>query len=110
MTANNTNMTNINTNGITNNSVSVSEIDWSTTLSSDVKITDGNLVIENGDVLIDGYSLLHAINNIEERLAILDPNPELENDWEELKDLGNQYRELEKKILEKEKMWDTLKK
>lgn len=35
-------MTNVNPNTITNNSVVASEIDWSTTLSSDVKITDGN--------------------------------------------------------------------
>ena len=110
MQTNNINMTNINTNRITNNSVVASEIDWTTTLSSDVKIIDGNLVIENGDLLIDSYNILQAINNIEERLVILHPNPELEDDWEELKNLGNQYRELEKKILEKEKMWDILKK
>ena len=61
-------------------------------------------------MFIDSYNILQAINNIEERLAILHPNPELENDWEEIKNLGNQYRELEKNILEKEKMWELLKK
>lgn len=103
-------MTNINSNGITNNSIAASEIDWNKNLSSGIKITDANLVIENGDVLIDNYSFLQILKNIEERLALLTPNTELENDWEELKNLGNQYRELEKKILEKEKTWDILKK
>jgi hypothetical protein len=103
-------MTNINSNGITNNSIAASEIDWNKNISSGIKITDANLVIENGDVLIDNYSLLQVLKNIEERLALLTPNPELENDWKELKNLGNQYRELEKKILEKEKTWDILKK
>jgi len=103
-------MTNINANAITNSNIAASEIDWNKNLSSGVKITDANLVIENGDILIDNYSLLQVLKNIEERLALLTPNPELENDWEELKNLGNQYRELEKKILEKEKTWDILKK
>ena len=103
-------MTNINSNAITNSNIAASEIDWNKNLSSGIKITDANLVIENGDVLIDNYSLLQVLKNIEERLALLTPNPELENDWEELKNLGNQYRELEKKILEKEKTWELLKK
>jgi hypothetical protein len=51
-----------------------------------------------------------AIKNIEERLAILHPNPELEDRWNELKALGERYRELEKDIMSKEKMWDILKK
>jgi len=103
-------MTNINANAITNSNIAASEIDWNKNLSSGVKITDANLVIENGDILIDNYSLLQVLKNIEERLALLTPNPELENDWEELKNLDNQYRELEKKILEKEKTWNILKK
>ena len=73
-------MTNINTNGITNSAVAASEIDWSKNVSLGIKLTDTNLVIENGDLFIDSYNILQAINNIEERLAISHPNPELEND------------------------------
>jgi hypothetical protein len=64
----------------------------------------------DGDLKVKGKSLLEAIENIEKRLAILHPNPELEERWEQLKALGEQYRELEKDILEKEKIWDILKK
>ncbi len=46
----------------------------------------------------------------EARLAILHPNEKLEEKWEELKKLGDAYRALEKDILEKEQIWNTLKK
>jgi hypothetical protein len=62
-----------------------------------------------GDVKIKGKSIAETLNKLEERLAILHPNPELEDRWEELKELGKRYRELEKEIIEKEKMWDILK-
>ena len=73
-------MTNINANTITNSAVTASEINWNKNVSSGIKLTDTNLVIENGDLFIDSYNILQAINNIEERLAISHPNPELEND------------------------------
>ena len=80
MRTNNINMTNINANTITNSAVTASEINWNKNMSSGIKLTDINLVIENGDLFIDSYNILQAINNIEERLAISHPNPELEND------------------------------
>jgi hypothetical protein len=69
----------------------------------------GDAEIE-GDLKIKGKSLADAIDNIEKRLAILHPNKDLEERWEQLKALGEHYRELEKDILEKEKIWNTLKK
>lgn len=62
-----------------------------------------------GDIKIKGESLNDMISAINERLAILKPNPDLETRWEQLKELGKQYRELEKELLDKEKMWDKLK-
>jgi hypothetical protein len=62
-----------------------------------------------GDVKIKGVSLSERFDKIEERLAILRPNEKLEGKWEELKALGDRYRELEKEILEKEKVWELLK-
>jgi hypothetical protein len=50
------------------------------------------------------------LDAIEERLGILRPNNDLEGKWENLKALGDEYRALEKDILEKEKIWDLLKK
>lgn len=58
----------------------------------------------------DVKELKESIQNIEKRLAILHPNQELEERWEQLKQLGEEYRALEKDILEKEKIWETLKK
>jgi flagellar motility protein MotE (MotC chaperone) len=41
-------------------------------------------------------------------LAILKPNLELEEEFQELKELGDQYRALEVHIKEKMKTFDTL--
>lgn len=50
------------------------------------------------------------IESVESRLAMLQPNPKLEAEFNKLKDLGDQYRALEQEILEKQKVWDILKK
>jgi hypothetical protein len=63
-----------------------------------------------GDVKIKGKSISETLDKIEARLAILHPNEKLEEKWEELKKLGDAYRALEKDILEKEQIWNTLKK
>jgi hypothetical protein len=63
-----------------------------------------------GDVKIKGKSISETLDKIEARLGILHPNDKLEKKWEELKKLGDAYRALEKDIIEKEKIWDTLKK
>lgn len=63
-----------------------------------------------GDVKIKGKSISETLDKIEERLGILHPNEKLEAKWEELKKLGDAYRALEKDILEKEQIWNTLKK
>ena len=61
------------------------------------------------DIKVGGRGLMDAIDKIEERLGILHPNPELEDRWDELKELRRKYNELEKDLLEKEKMWKILK-
>jgi hypothetical protein len=63
-----------------------------------------------GEVTIKGKSLFDMFEKIEERLAILHPNPNLEDKWDELKELGKRYKELEQEIIEKEKMWAILQK
>jgi hypothetical protein len=75
-----------------------------------VKInTDGIIMKEGSDIKIGGKSLTEAIEKIEERLGILKPNPELEERWEQLKALRQQYVELEQDLLEKEKIMKILK-
>ena len=70
---------------------------------------NGNADFE-GEVTIKGKSLSEMLEKIEERLAILHPNEKLEDKWDELKELGKRYKELEAEIIEKEKVWAILKK
>ena len=65
---------------------------------------------ENPDIKINGKSMKTWMEAVEERLNILTPNPELEKDWDELQELGERYRALEKKCKEKAQMWEALKK
>ena len=64
----------------------------------------------DGEVTIKGKNIADMFSKIEERLAILHPNPELEDRWDELKELSKRYKELEQEIIEKEKVWAILKK
>lgn len=70
----------------------------------------GGLTIQEGyDIKLGDRSLKEFIDKVDERLGILHPNEELESRWEQLKELRRQYQELEKDLLEKEKMWNILK-
>jgi hypothetical protein len=82
-------------------------LNWSDIPNPGLKV-NGNAEFD-GDVKIKGKSITEMFDKIEERLAILHPNEKLEEKWEELKELGKRYKELEKEIIEKEKMWDILK-
>jgi hypothetical protein len=70
---------------------------------------DGNASI-TGELTIRGVKLSDRLDKIDERLAILHPNEELEAKWENLRGLRKAYMELEAEIKEKEKMWGILKK
>lgn len=63
-----------------------------------------------GDLKLQGKSLKQSLDAIEERLAILHPNEELEEKWDNLRGLRKMYMELEAEIKEKEAMWSILKK
>ena len=64
---------------------------------------------DNADIKVNGRSLMDAIDALEQRLNILVPNPELEAEWDELRELGDRYRELERLCKEKGDMWAKLK-
>lgn len=96
--------------GYTISSGSAYTTNWTQSYTGTVSIdTNGLTMKEGADIKIGGKSLVDAIEKIEERLAILKPNEELENRWEQLKSLRQQYIDLEKELLEKEKMWKILK-
>ena len=83
---------------------------WTNSTSAKVHINGDGLVMEEGaDIVIGGKSLTKAIEQIEERLGILHPNPALEERWSKLKELRQQYIDMEKDILEKEKIMKILK-
>jgi len=102
-------------------SIDTSNVMWSatpntvwTTNTSDWSIgTNQSATLElkgdNADIKVNGRSLMDAIDALEQRLNILVPNPELEAEWDELRVLGERYRELEKKCQEKGDMWAKLK-
>lgn len=76
-----------------------------------VSVTQGDIQMSSsGDIKFGEISLRESLHKIEERLAILKPNEKLEAEWDELKELGNRYRELEKELLEKANVWNILKK
>lgn len=65
---------------------------------------------EEADVVINGVSLTDSLKVIEQRLNILRVNNELEAKWDQLRELGEQYRRLEADIVAKQRMWETLQK
>jgi hypothetical protein len=92
---------------------SISPWAWANTAitgSNDLKSTTLSLQGKNADIDINGKSLMKTLEGIEQRLAMLAPNPELEAEWNELKELGQAYRKLESELLEKTKMWKALQK
>ena len=70
----------------------------------------GKMVINgpDADVEINGVSITQTLSGIQERLAILQPNPELEKEFLELAKIREQYIKLEKILLEKKAVWDAL--
>jgi hypothetical protein len=77
---------------------------WNNQLSGVLDL-NGN----NADIKINGKSLVETLLALEQRLNILTPNPKLEDEWDELRELGERYRALEKQCMEKAEMWAKLK-
>jgi len=106
-----------NTNGYTIGSAGTSGQFYTTTSTGynwnnppTVNISNTGIDMAAGtDIKVDGKSLKQFMDNMEERLAILHPNPALEDRWEQLKELRRQYVEMEKDLLEKEKLMKILK-
>lgn len=79
------------------------------TSQAKVNITGSGIDMESDcDIKIGNRSLKDFIEQMEQRLALLQINPKLESEWQELKELGDRYRQLEKDIKEKMKTWDIL--
>lgn len=64
----------------------------------------------NGNLVVQGTNITRLFQDIQERLGLLAPNPELEEEFEELQQIGDQYREVEARLKEKKRVWEILKK
>ena len=64
---------------------------------------------EDADVVVNGKSMMKLLERIEDRLNLLEPNTELEKEWDDLRKLGERYRRLEKKCKDKAETWKKLK-
>jgi len=62
----------------------------------------------DADIEINGVSLWATMQEISNRLNIMHTNPELETQWQELRELGEQYRKLEQHILDKQATFDRV--
>jgi len=82
----------------------VTDPTWNNGISPKIQL-DG----PEADIEINGESLVGMLKAIEQRLNILKPNETLESEWAELRALGDQYRALEKHIMDKQATWDKLK-
>ena len=84
---------------------------WSGNLSTSDSIFSNAITTKTSadDVYLNEKSLTEIIQNIEKQIGILNQNFELEERWSELKELGDKYRALEKELLNKEQVWNTIK-
>ena len=64
---------------------------------------------DHADIDINGKSMRVWMEQVEQRLNMLTPNPKLEKEWDDLRKLGERYRKLEKKCKEKAEVWKKLK-
>jgi hypothetical protein len=74
-------------------------------------VMNGQIEIQgkSADIMIDGVSLKTTLAALQERLNWMTPATELEAEWDELRELGDRYRELEQQCKEKSQMWTKLK-
>ena len=77
---------------------------WSTANTLNVP-TSGRMELRGNqaDIVINGVSLNDTLKSIQDRLNMLRPNRELEADWDQLRSIGEQYRDLEKQLMEKQR-------
>jgi hypothetical protein len=95
--------------GVTTGSLRPSH--WSTTNTLNVP-TSGRMELRGNqaDIMINDVSLNDTLRSIQDRLNMLQPNTALEAEWDQLRELGEQYRNLEKQLIQKQRAWDILKK
>jgi hypothetical protein len=62
-----------------------------------------------GEFILNGVSVDKRLQKLEDYFGIIQTNSKLEDRWEDLKKLGEEYRKLEAHLLKKEQVWAKLK-
>ena len=81
---------------------------WTQTVAPGKIHVQGDAVFD-GNIKWQGRDMREWFASVESRLGMLRPNPELEEGWEELAELRMKYVELERKLLEQQRVFDILK-
>jgi len=64
---------------------------------------------EGADVLINGVGVMETLRGIQEQLNLLRPHPEMEQEWDELRAIREQYEAKLAECREKSQIWKALK-
>jgi len=64
---------------------------------------------EGADVLINGVGVMETLRGIQEQLNLLRPHPEMEQEWDELRAIRQQYEAKLAECQAKSKVWSALK-
>lgn len=91
------------------NGVSISQPTYSTSSTAAGQVIIAGDCEFKGNISWKGRDLKDWLESVESRLGMLQPNSRLEAEYEELKALSDQYRALEKRLLEQQRVFDILK-
>jgi hypothetical protein len=81
---------------------------WSTRASHSGLQVTGDAEFR-GNITVKGRNLSDWLEAVDSRLGTLQINPQLEREFQELRALGDAYREAERRFLEQQRIYDILK-
>ena len=74
-----------------------------------VNITNNGIEMSrDADIMIDGQSLLARIQRIEQRLALINRDQDLEQSWPQLLEAAETYQKVLQEVSAKQAVWDRL--
>ena len=74
-----------------------------------VNITNNGIEMSrDADIMIDGQSLLARIQRIEQRLALINRDLDLEQSWPQLLEAAETYQKVLQEVSAKQAVWDRL--
>lgn len=99
--------------GGTGSTLGAGSLDWqSYGIKSPVTLNQNGSIDLRGDradIVINGVSLSETLRTLQERMNMLVPDPRMEQEWDELRELREAYEHKLAQCREKSRMWDRLK-